>query len=285
MRFRKRYIAPAMLYLLLWGIAHLPLFEMRIPHEKMRERLQAAGQRHVQLGHYQSEKYRIRYIQAGIDTLPVAMIIHGSPGSNIAARFFLKDTNLTKKVQVLAPDRPGFGYSNFGKAEASLRHQAAALAPLLHATPRPHILVGHSYGGAVAVRMAIDYPELIDALVVVAGSVAPQLEPKAWWRAPLDWPWVRPLIPTALRVSNEEIAALYDELRAMEPLWPQLQCPIIVIQGQKDRLVHPRNAQYIRTHATNSPSVQVHLLPEGNHFIFWTRYELIRQAVVQLLER
>jgi pimeloyl-ACP methyl ester carboxylesterase len=39
------------------------------------------------------------------------------------------------------------------------------------------ILVGHSLGGPLIARMTMDYPELIDGLVFVAGSVAPKLEP------------------------------------------------------------------------------------------------------------
>ncbi len=284
MRFRKRYLLLALIGAGLWATCRLPALNFRTPDQTLLRQLGKAGQAHVATGSYEAGGHHIHYVRAGADTLPLVMVVHGSPGAASAAMPFLKDTALTRRAQVVAPDRPGFGWSDFGRAEPSLQRQAAALAPLLRDTPRPRILVGHSYGGPVIARMAMDYPELVDGLVIVAGSLSPELEPREWWRAPLDWPLVRSLIPPAWCVSNEEIAALYDELRAMEPLWARVRCPITVIQGQKDRLVPPGNAHYVQRMATHSPRVQLRLLPDGNHFIFWTRYALVRQAVIELLE-
>ncbi len=284
MRLRKRHIALALLCVLLWGTCRLPELNFRTPDRVLLRQLRQAGQQQVEAGTLTAAGHHIHYLRAGADTLPLVMVVHGSPGSASACMPFLRDTLLTQKAQVVAPDRPGFGWSDYGRAEPSLQRQAAALAPLLRHAPSPRILVGHSYGGPVVVRLAMDYPELVEGLVIVAGSLAPELEPREWWRAPLDWPPLRWLIPPALCVSNEEIAALYDELRAMEPLWPRVQCPITVIQGEKDRLVPPGNAAYVQRMATHSPRVQVRLLPDGNHFIFWTRYQLVRQSVLELLE-
>src|SRR4051812_3092391 len=58
----------------------------------------------------------IHYVQTGNDTLPTLLFIHGSPGSWTAFKPYLKDTALLKRYRLVAIDRPGFGYSHFGRA-------------------------------------------------------------------------------------------------------------------------------------------------------------------------
>lgn len=72
-------------------------------------------------------------------------------------------------VPVLSPDLLGFGASRGIGTHFHLDDQAAALNDLVRAHhDRPVVLVGHSYGAAVAVAAARDSPELYDRLVLVA---------------------------------------------------------------------------------------------------------------------
>jgi pimeloyl-ACP methyl ester carboxylesterase len=192
---------------------------------------------------------------------------------------------LLNKAQLISVDRPGFGYSNFGFAEPSLEKQAAFLKPIIeqHKKQRPIILVGHSLGGPVICRMAIDYPELIDGLVIVAGSIDPTLEPKEWFRAPLATPFLSWIMPRSLRASNKEIYRLKPQLEAMIPLYPKIKASTIVIQGGKDDLVAPGNADFAKKMIINAP-VKLILKADMNHFVPWEHPELIRDAILELLE-
>src|SRR5687768_6432386 len=109
---------------------------------------------------------------SGDSTKPLALFVHGSPGSLSAFIDFLADTALLSKTLLITADRPGFGYSNFGNAEPSLKKQGETLKPLLemYRNNRPLILIGHSLGGPLIAKMAIDYPDLVDGLIIVAGS-------------------------------------------------------------------------------------------------------------------
>jgi esterase/lipase len=49
-------------------------------------------------------------------------------------------------------------------------------------------------------------------------------------------------LPKSFRASNEEIYQLKPELERMVPLWKEVKCPVIVIQGKKDELV-PKEMQ------------------------------------------
>lgn len=69
----------------------------------------------------------------------------------------------------LLMDRPGYGYSPGGRARRSLRAQAQLAAEALERLAgRSAILVGHGAGAAVALRLALERPELAAGLVLIA---------------------------------------------------------------------------------------------------------------------
>lgn len=233
---------------------------------------------------YRSGKRLINYVHVGKQNLPLVVFVHGSPGSLSAFIHFLADTTLLEKAQLVAVDRPGFGSSNFGNAEPSLKKQAALLEPILekYKTNRPIILVGHSLGGPVIARLAMDFPDLVDGLVMVAPSIDPELEPNEWFRGPLSLPFVKWILPRSIRASNDEIWMLKPELQMMQPLWGNIKAQTIVIQGNKDNLVAPGNADYAQKMLTHAHTDLVRV-EDMNHFVPWNHPELIREAILKLI--
>ena len=152
--------------------------------------------------------------------------------------------------------------------EPSLEKQALALKPIIekYKNNKPFILVGHSLGGSVIARIAMDYPELIDGLIFVAASIDPKLEPnETWFRAPLATPFLSWVLPRSFRASNEEIYQLKPQLEEMLPRWKEIKCPVIVIQGKKDMLVPAGNADFAKRMIINAP-VDLILKEELNHY-------------------
>ncbi len=236
------------------------------------------------LKQYDLDKRRLIYLVVGDSTKPLVVFVHGSPGSLSAFIDFMADTALLKRAQLITLDRPGFGASNFGYAEPSLVKQVSLLEPILRERKnnRPIILIGHSLGGPFIARMAIDYPELVDGLVMIAPSIAPELEPYEWFRAPMATPFIKWLLPRSIRASNDEIYKLKPQLEEMLPLWKKITVPTIVIQGTKDSLVDPRNADFAKKMIVNAP-VRVVMIEGMDHFIPWSAPEKIRQSVIELL--
>ena len=231
----------------------------------------------------------IHYARIGVNTMPTVMFVHGSPGSWDAFISFFADSSLYNHAQLISVDRPGFGKSDLGKPERSLQAQAADIAPLLQLShsfqtgsqQRP-ILVGHSLGGPVAARIAMDYPNEVGGLILVAPSIDPALEKKEWYR-PIGnvfpfWQW----LPTELDVSNQEILPLKGELEKMLPLWATIRVPVIVIQGEDDPLVPADNAPFAKRMLVDAP-VTIQMIPRMNHFIPWSRPDLIRDAILHQL--
>ena len=229
----------------------------------------------------------INYLHVGDENLPLVVFVHGSPGSLSAFIHFMADTALLKHAQLITVDRAGFGESNFGYAEKSLQKQAQYLKPILekYKNNKPIILVGHSLGGPVIARMAMDYQSMIDGLVIVAGSIDPELEPhETWFRAPLATPFLSWVMPRSFRASNLEIYKLKPELQEMMPLWKNITCRVTIIQGKKDDLVSPANTDFARKMLVNATSVDYIIKEDMSHFVPWQHPELIRRAILQMLK-
>ena len=230
---------------------------------------------------------KMNYAEIGSDSLPVAFFVHGSPGSWGGFIDFMKDTLLLKKVKIVAVDRIGFGNSDFGNAEKSLVVQSELLKPIVakcKKSGKKIILIGHSLGGPLIARMTMDYPELIDNLIIVAGSIAPDLEPnEKWFRMPMDFMPISILIPASFRASNHEILYLKPELEKMLPLWKNIHQPVIVIQGGKDMFVSPKNADFAEKMLVNSKSLKIVRVDTMNHFVPWSHPDLIKKAILESL--
>lgn len=235
---------------------------------------------------YKVGKHTINYAEAGDMDGPTVIFVHGAPGSWTAFIDFFTDTTLLHHAHLIAVDRPGNGYSDFGNAVTSLGSQAALLEPLLRKSKKPPILVGHSLGGPVVARLAMDFPDEVNSLIMVAPSIDPELEPnEAWFRMPLSSPFLSWVLPTAFNVANDEIYHLEDQLEDMIPLWKNIKVPVTVIQGKADKLVPPGNANFAEHMLANSPDVEIEFVPGANHFIPWSHPELIKDAILKHLQK
>jgi pimeloyl-ACP methyl ester carboxylesterase len=105
---------------------------------------------------------RIHYIERAGQGVPV-VLLHGLPGT---AEDWNEVTPLLAGHRTIAIDRPGFGYSSGGYVKFD--RQIEIIDALLHRlhVSRP-ILVGHSYGGTMALTFAERHPSELRALVLV----------------------------------------------------------------------------------------------------------------------
>jgi len=81
-------------------------------------------------------------------------------------------------LSAVAVDLPGFGASPAPSEVYGSRKYAERVAEVLHAVGNPVVLVGHSFGARVAVRLAVMRPDAIRALVLTGAPIAPSTRPR-----------------------------------------------------------------------------------------------------------
>lgn len=236
---------------------------------------------------YQHKGRTLHFASIGNDSLPPLIFVHGSPGSWDNFKAYFKDAQLLQKFKIFSVDRPGFGKSDFGQTETDLGAEADLLVQILNyikSDVKP-ILVGHSLGGPVISKMAMDYPEKIGALLILAGSIDPQQEKQEWFRKPGKWLGKIGLLPKILDVSNLEIIALKNELIKMLPFWKNIQCPVTVIHGTADVLVPIENAHFAERMLQHNVNTRFIYIKNENHFLPWRQYDLVVKNIFDLAEK
>ena len=117
---------------------------------------------------------KTNYLEAGQgDTV---ILIHGSgPGVTAYANWRLVMPALAENFRVLAPDMVGFGYSerpaNIEYGVQTWADQVVGLMDTLE-VPRAH-MVGNSFGGAIALRIATQHPDRVGKLVLMGAMGVP----------------------------------------------------------------------------------------------------------------
>jgi pimeloyl-ACP methyl ester carboxylesterase len=110
---------------------------------------------------------RLRYLVAG-EGDPL-VLVHGLGGA--AANWLALAPLLLPGRRLIVPELPGHGGSSPLPAAPSLSPYADRLGLLLeHEGATPAAVVGHSLGGAVALRLALRRPESVSALVLAAAA-------------------------------------------------------------------------------------------------------------------
>ena len=232
------------------------------------------------------EDRTLHYVSIGSDTLPTLMFIHGTPGSWTAFEPFMKDSSLLGRYRMVGIDRPGFGFSDFGKA-LPLRDQTRLMTSVIDSlrNGRPFFLAGHSLGGPIVLRMAAERPEAVDGIMLISGSVDPALEPRENWRKWMEVPPLRYLLPGAFRPSNTELVHFKKDILEVQEDFPNVICDVSIVHGTLDKWVPVGNAEHARRMLGNARSIEWVMIEKGNHFIPWTHHSVVADAMARMLDR
>jgi pimeloyl-ACP methyl ester carboxylesterase len=228
-----------------------------------------------------SNDREVYYAETGADTLPLILFIHGAPGAWHYYMEYMDDTALQKRAHLISVDRPGYGRSNYGKSLTSIHEQARLLHEIIMARSnnQPVIVVGRSYGGPIAARIAMDYPNDVDALVMLAPALDPVHE-KFWWFskpvkcAPLCW-----LMPKSVNVASEEKFSHVKELEEMLPLWDSVQTPTTVVQGSADAIVDTANFSFAKRVLRKAKNRRFIWLEGVSHYVADERPALVKEII------
>lgn len=163
----------------------------------------------------ESSSARLHVREAGPEHAPRVLLIHGA-SANYLELWGPLAPELARDHRVIAFDRPGLGHSSRPRRNAErLTTQAQLAAHVLGSTGEgPALVVGHSLGAAVSLRLALDFPNLVSGLVLIAPASHPYPGQNAWWArlsaSPLVGdlfcglliPWLGPLMSASSVANN-----------------------------------------------------------------------------------
>ncbi len=224
----------------------------------------------VERGTYNHDQLAVSYVQTGNPKGMPVIFVHGSPGSWEDWKLVIERPRLKARFNLIAVNRPGWDdRSTSAKVVPEISAQSKMLHKILdigHHRREKVILVGHSLGGPIILRMAADYPEKIAAVVLLAPSLDPDLDAVLWYNRLADYKLIRFFLPQMLIKSNDEIMALPNALRTLAKDLASIRQPVVLVHGEKDQLVHPANAVYAQKKLINAIYHQV-VLPNFGHLI------------------
>jgi pimeloyl-ACP methyl ester carboxylesterase len=157
------------------------------------------------------EGVRLHYVEAGPaapEGAPV-VLIHGASGNAGDMAVSLMPA-LAKTHRAIAFDRPGHGWSERPKAgDAS---DPAAQARLLHLAAKKiglekPVVLGHSWGGAVATAWALDFPDELGGLLVLAGATHVWEGETAWYHRLVTTPVIGAIFLRTLTIPFGRLLA------------------------------------------------------------------------------
>jgi len=142
----------------------------------------------------EADGVKVFYREAGQVDAPVVLLLHGFPTSSFQYRELIP--LLADKYRVIAPDLPGFGFTEV-PAERNYRYTFDALAQTILAfTDALHLqryaLYVFDYGAPTGFRLAIARPERITAIVSQNGNAYEEGLGDAW--APIRRYWSQPTL-------------------------------------------------------------------------------------------
>ena len=227
---------------------------------------------------------QLHYQQGGNPEGTPVIWVHGTPGGWSNFHDYLTHPTLTDKLRILLVDRPGWGASQSPEL-ASIDEQAKVLGELveqIYTPEQPVYLVGHSLGGSIVLRMAMNQPDKIAGLLLIASPADPNLSRPRWYHK-FTASWLgRRLLGDGWQQSNREMLALDKGLERLDN-WQALDQKLVVLQGDKDFLVKKGNADYLEQQATQA-RIEVHRFADKGHFIPFEEPDLVVSALLNLVE-
>lgn len=232
---------------------------------------------------------RLRYREAGVG-LPL-VLVHGL---GVSADYWVRNAAVIAAAgfRVLAPDLPGFGRSDGPAGGLDVPSQVNALRSWEAALGvGPAVYLGHSLSCQTVLQLAVDHPEQVLGLVLVAptgeGTAARRLFSQG---IGLVRDLGRESVKLAMLVADAylragprriirtwRMGADHDPM----PLLPRISAPTVVVLGDRDPVVDPEFAQRI---VSELPDGRLVIVPGGSHAVIFDQTGAFNTAVVEMMK-
>jgi pimeloyl-ACP methyl ester carboxylesterase len=240
-------------------------------------------------GFVQADGFRIRYMEAGDG--PALVHLHGAGGMRLNAAHDL----LACQFRVIVFEMPGFGEETNERSRDMPELAATMASAAQELDLKKFNLMGTSFGGKVALFLALQQPDLVRALVLEApaairptGLQPPSGSPEAIARLIYAHPERRPPAQPADPAHGARMMALTRRLRGpdrdpdLEARMSGLTLPVLVVLGTRDGLIPPELGRIYKDLIADAHLVFVY---DAGHAIASERPEAFAEVVGDFLER
>ncbi|MQU04774.1 alpha/beta fold hydrolase [Pseudomonas helleri] len=180
----------------------------------------------VRYKHIEADGVRVFYREAGDPSAPVMLLLHGFPSSSHMFRDLIP--LLAAHYRVIAPDLPGFGFTEVPEARGysySFDNLAITMEHFVDALKLTrYALYVFDYGAPVGFRLAVAQPQRVSALVSQNGNAYLEGLGDAW--APIRAYWAEPTAANREVIRNAVLSlegTRYQYLHGVER--PELVAP------------------------------------------------------------
>lgn len=214
---------------------------------------------------------------------PSVVLIHGAGGDHL---YWPPEIRRLPGYCVFALDLPGHGKSG-GRGQQTISAYASSMIGWLAAIDLPRaVFVGHSMGGAIALSLALSYPERVLGLGLIGSGPRLHIDSSLLESAAsrttfhnaiemltaLAFSPAAPAQLTALatrRMAEVRPSVLYGDLQACDAFdetdrMCSIKQPTLVVCGENDRMTPPRQAQHLAHCIQGGEFVSV---PEAGHMV------------------
>ena len=178
---------------------------------------------------------KLHYVQvpAGSNAdLPPIVFIHGA-SANLNDQMIPLRPLLEGRGELLFFDRPGHGWSARGAGNNTQELQAETIAALMDALKiKDAVIVAHSFGGSVAMALALSHPERVRGLVLMAAATHPWPDRKTQWYYDLS------MVPVIGRIFTETLSLPAGQAR-MQAASAGVFCPNPMPDGYVENALIP----------------------------------------------
>lgn len=217
------------------------------------------------------------------DTLPLLILVHGAPGAWYGYLNLMEDSVLQANFKMISLDRFGYGKSDYGKAELSTQVQALEVKRIIeeeNTSNKKVYLLGRSYGAPIAAWYAINYPQLVEKLLMVSPVIDPDKEKFYWFSNIGRWRITQLILPQLLNVATQEKFSHQEQMKEMADKWKNLYVPTYVMTGAADNIADTANFSFAKRKLINCPCTFT-LIPNTGHQITRQHPEIIKEYLLE----
>jgi long-chain acyl-CoA synthetase len=216
------------------------------------------------------------------------LFLHGFGGNATQWRYQIEA--FAERNRVLAPDMRGHGRSSRPRGGYEMDQLVADLEALLAACMirGPMVVVGHSFGGAVAVDFALRHPEQVSRLVLIATAAEYRL---IWFYrlafqlpAPILRTVVQPMVSGFVDAGLLPLKRMFHETVSRWQGWDKfasLRLPVMVIRGERDRVFPQASFARVAEVILSAEDVNV---GASAHMVMIERRDAVNRAIERFVD-